>query len=55
MRLSVDADIPAGTNLLGKSVTDLQSDIVLGDGEITGALKHVTGYTDFSGDASEQG
>lgn len=54
MRLSVDADIPAGTNLLGKSVTDLQSDIVLGDGEITGALKHVTDYTDFSGDASEQ-
>lgn len=54
MSLSVDADIPAGTDLLGKLVTDLQSDIVLGDGEITGALKYVTDYADFSGDASEQ-
>ena len=52
--LSVDADISAGTDLLGKSVTDLQSDIVIGDSAITGTLKYVTGYTGFSGDATEQ-
>lgn len=52
--LSVDADIPAGTDLLGKSVTDLQENIVIGNGSITGTLKHVTGYTGFSGDPTEQ-
>jgi len=52
--LSIDADISAETDLLGKSVTDLQSDIAFGDGAITGTLKHVTGYTGFSGDVSEQ-
>ena len=40
--------------MLGKSVTDLQSDIVVGTNSITGTLKHVTGYTGFSGEASEQ-
>jgi hypothetical protein len=54
MPLSVDADIPAGTDLLGKSVTDLQSDIEIEDGEISGTLKYVTGYTGFSGDTAEQ-
>lgn len=54
MSLSVSADIPAGTDLLGKSVTDLQSGIQIGTDEITGTLNYVTGYTGFSGDASEQ-
>ena len=41
--------------MLGKVVSDLQSDIAVSeDGKITGALKYVTGYTGFSGDASEQ-
>lgn len=52
--LSVDADIPAGTDLLGKSATDLQSDIVIGEDSITGTLKYVTGYTGFSSVVEEQ-
>lgn len=54
MSLSVDADIAAGTDLLGKSVSDLQSGISVGDNAITGTLKYVTGYTGFSGDTAEQ-
>ena len=46
--LSVDADIPAGEDLLGKSVTDLQEEIEVGEDKITGTLKWVTGYTGFS-------
>jgi len=52
--LTVSADIPAATDLLGKSVTDLQSSVTVGDGAITGTLNYVTGYTGFSGDASQQ-
>lgn len=51
--LSVSA--PAGdTSLLGKNASDLQSDVIIGNGEITGNLKYVTGYTGFSGVAAEQ-
>ena len=32
----------------------MQSDIVFGNGKITGTLKYVTDYTGFSGDVSEQ-
>lgn len=53
-QLTVAADVPAGTDLLGKSVTDLQSGVWVGPGQITGTLKHVTGYTGFSGDPAEQ-
>ena len=49
LTLLVDADISAGTDLLGKSVTDLQENIEIGDDGITGTLKYVTGYTGFSG------
>lgn len=52
--LEVDVDIPASTDLLGKSVTDLQSDIVVGNGAITGTLKHVTGYTGWSSNPADQ-
>ena len=40
----------------GKSASDLQSDIVINNTNrtISGTLKHVTGYTQFSGDVSEQ-
>ena len=54
MSLSVDADISADTDLLGKSVTDLQEDVFIGKGEIGGTLHYVTGYTGFSGDPAEQ-
>lgn len=50
----LSSDIPAETDLLGKSVTDLQTGVVVGGGAIGGTLKYVTGYTGFSGDVSEQ-
>ena len=40
--------------LFGKTVNELQSDVVVGESEITGTLKHVTDYTDFSSNVSEQ-
>lgn len=52
--LSVKADIPVATDLLGKTVSDLQDDIEINVRSITGTSKYVTGYTGFSGDVSEQ-
>lgn len=52
--MSVDADIPASTDLLGKSVTDLQEDVIISGGVISGTSKYVTGYTGFSGDPALQ-
>ena len=41
--------------MLGKSVTDLQSDIEISDDyKISGTLKKITGWTAFSGDPAEQ-
>ena len=40
--------MPDGTNLYGKTAAELQSDIVIGESEITGTLHHVTDYTDFN-------
>lgn len=40
--------------LFGKTVSELQSGIVIAGGEITGTLKHVTGYTGFSSIVDEQ-
>lgn len=42
------------TDLLGKTVGDLQDDIEINVRSITGTSKYVTGYTGFSGDVSEQ-
>lgn len=33
---------------MGKTVNELQSDIVINDNSITGTLKYVTGYTGFN-------
>lgn len=52
--LSIDSDISAGTDLLGKGVTDLQSGVIVGDSQIVGTLKYVDDYTGFSGDPNEQ-
>ena len=52
--LSVDADISAGTDLLGKHITDLQDGVTIDSDSITGTLKHVAEYTDFSSIPSEQ-
>lgn len=43
-----------GANLFGKTVDSLQENVVVGESEITGTLKHVTGYTGFSSNTSEQ-
>ena len=50
----VDANIPQGVDTLGKSVSDLQSNIVVDKNSISGTLKYVTGYTGFSGKEEEQ-
>ena len=52
--LSVEPVTDATIDLLGLDCTDLQSDIEIGNGEITGTLKYVTGYTGFSGLEEEQ-
>ncbi len=52
--MSVDANIDASVDLFGKSVTDLQSGIVIGDDAITGTLNYVDDYTGFSSDTSLQ-
>lgn len=54
-KLAADVDIDEDVDLLGKNITDLESGIVIDDdGNITGTLKYVTGYTGFSGDPEEQ-
>jgi hypothetical protein len=40
--------------LFGKTVNELQSDVVVSDDEVTGTLKYVDGYADFSSNVSEQ-
>lgn len=52
--LTVTVDIPSETDLLGKSVTDLQTGITLGKSAIRGELKYVDDYTGFSGNPAEQ-
>lgn len=42
------------TDLLGKTVTDLQSDIAIDDTNVTGTLNYVEGYTGFSDVPEEQ-
>lgn len=41
-------------DLLGKTADDLQEDVEVANGAITGTLNYVTGYTGFSGDVAEQ-
>ena len=52
--LVTDVSIASDTDLLGKVISDLQSDITIGENEITGTLNHVTGYTGFSGEPELQ-
>lgn len=44
----------SGTDVLGKSVGELQSGVGIINGSIYGRLKHVDGYTGFSGNPEEQ-
>ena len=49
--LSVDSDISTSEDFWGKSVTDLQSNIVVGTSGIAGTLKYVADYSSaFTGD-----
>ena len=52
--LAIDFDIAAAEDLFGKVVSDLQEDMVVSGGAITGTSKYVTGYTGFSGNPEEQ-
>ena len=54
MSLTVDTEIPAGVNLLGKTIAELQSDIVVGNDTISGTLHPIVNFTGFSNDVSEQ-
>lgn len=45
---------PGSTTRYGKSVSDLQSGIIVHDDYIEGTLKYVTGYTGYSGDVTKQ-
>lgn len=46
--------VPTG-EVYGKQVTDLAADLAISEaGKVTGSLHHVTGYTGFSSEASEQ-
>ena len=52
--LTFDADIAAATDLLGKTVSDIQSNIYIDEFGVSGTLKYITGWTAWSGDAEEQ-
>lgn len=54
MGLSVDANIDSDTDLFGKVVSDLQSNVSISGNNITGSLKYVNDYTGFSGNIAEQ-
>ena len=50
----MSADIPEGTDLLGKELDDLQVNVSVGNSGIGGTLHYVTGYTGFSGETELQ-
>lgn len=52
--LTVDANVSSSEDLFGKSVDDLQEDIVIGEDSISGTLKAIDDYTGFSGDTELQ-
>lgn len=52
--LTVDTDIDPETDLFGKTVDDLQENVVVGDDSISGALAYISDYTGFSGDTALQ-
>lgn len=50
----VVSEVADGVDLFGKDAGDLQEDIEISNGAITGKLKHVTDYTGFSSKVEEQ-
>lgn len=53
--LTVDADIDADEDLFGKTVSDLQSGIVISNGTISGTLKYVADYSSAFGPDLDSG
>ena len=51
--LTVDTDVDANEDLLGKVISDLQENVVIGTDSITGTLLYVDDYTGFSSKAEE--
>lgn len=51
---TIDLDISDEVDLLGKTISDLQSNVTYDDGDFKGELKYVTNYTGFSGNPEEQ-
>ena len=49
MTLSADVDISADEDLLGKVLADLQTDVEIDGGDITGTLHYLSDYTGQSG------
>lgn len=54
MALTIDVDVAADTDLLGKVIGDLQDNIHIYRDSIEGTLFYVDDYTGFSGDPKEQ-
>ena len=52
--LVVDTTVSASEDLFGKTIGDLQENVVIGTDSITGTLKYVTDYTGFSSDPAMQ-
>lgn len=52
--MSVDSEISSTIDLFGKTVDELQEDIVIGDDSISGTLHYIDDYTGFSSDVSLQ-
>ena len=46
LSVSVDADIEAAEDLYGKTVADLQENVVFGDLGVTGTLKYISDYSE---------
>lgn len=52
--LTVDTNVSTSEDLFGKTINDLQSDVVIGEDSISGTLNFVDDYTGFSSDPEMQ-
>ena len=52
--LTVDTNVSASEDLFGKTISDLQTGVTIGEDGITGTLKFVDDYTGFSSDPAMQ-
>ena len=53
--LTIDVDVAADENLLGKVIADLQEDIVIGPHSISGTLHYIDDYTQFGAPEEQEG